>query len=159
MPLRFLNFYILLRRERFVVPLICAFIGCVFFVPWPEMVLTPLAYQNSALANWATVQSRCSYVFDDSLTFCTRPSFSSPSTPHCKERPVRSSGGGLCGICREQVLRGASIVNPDKRKEHGSEHPDSSLIKLSHRCYTYSLQFIFHFYVFTLLPTRALIQS
>lgn len=159
MPLRFLNFYILLRRERFVVPLICAFIGCVFFIPWPEMVLTPLAYQNSALANWATVQSRCSYVFDDSLTFCTRPSFSSPSTPHCKERPVRSSGGGLCGICREQVLRGASIVNPDKRKEHGSEHPDSSLIKLSHRCYTYSLQFIFHFYVFTLLPTRALIQS
>ena len=43
-----------LERERFVIPLIYAFIGCFWHVLWPGIEPTTLAYQDDTLTNWAT---------------------------------------------------------------------------------------------------------
>ena len=56
----FLSFLYWVSREgekhRFVVPLTCAFIGCLvvlFYVPWAEIKPTTLAYWDNTLTNWA----------------------------------------------------------------------------------------------------------
>ena len=41
------------ERDQFVVPLMHAFIGCFLSVPWPEIKLATLVYQDNALTNWA----------------------------------------------------------------------------------------------------------
>ena len=53
------NFFKLLILERekhqFVVPLICAFIGCFLYVPWPRIEPATLAYWDNTLTNWASL--------------------------------------------------------------------------------------------------------
>ena len=39
------------ERERLVVPLIYAFIGCFLYVPWLEIEATALVFQDDALTN------------------------------------------------------------------------------------------------------------
>ena len=58
------------RREReternmdlFVGPLVYAFIGCLLYVPWPEIEPSPLVYWDNALTNWATHPARATCI-------------------------------------------------------------------------------------------------
>ena len=56
------QFFFVDFRERekhlFVIILTYAFIGCFFYVPWPEIEPTKLAYQDDTLTNLATWQGQ-----------------------------------------------------------------------------------------------------